>query len=445
MEISTKIADYLGKTIQCECGKTHTMEIESVEIYSGALERVAWLVRKDGFSKPFVVADYNTHKVAGQRLLSLLEKEQISFSSYVFPETELVPDERALGKLLVNYDSDCDLIIGVGSGTINDVSRFFSFRMGLPYYIVATAPSMDGYASSVAPLIKNNLKTTFECQMPRAIIGDLDIISNAPPEMIAAGFGDVIGKYTCLADWELSAIINEEYYCERVAEMTRKSLERTIGLREGIAKGDREAIGGLMESLVLSGIGMSYVGNSRPASGSEHHLSHFWEMRFLLQEKEAVLHGVKVGIATVLIVQLYKFLREEGLETETIRQRTMPSVAGWEDKIRQSFLAAAPEVLLLEEQVQKNSPKGWQQRMDVIAQRWAEIQKVLSTVPSHTEVAGLISAIGGAVTPQEVGIDQELVRLGLLYAKEIRPRYTILQLLWDLNLLSDYILRLLGE
>jgi glycerol-1-phosphate dehydrogenase [NAD(P)+] len=343
-----------------------------------------------------------------------------------------------MGRLLINFDPQCDLIVGIGSGTINDISRFFSPRLGLPYYIVATAPSMDGYASTGAALIVDNLKTTFECHMPKAIIADLRVNADAPQEMIAAGFSDLVGKYTCLADWQLSAIINDEYYCPTIVELTRQSVSKAVALRDGIASGDHGSIASLLEALVLSGIAMAYAGNSRPASGSEHHLSHFWEMRFLLEKKRAILHGTKVGIAAVLVAQLYEMLSKENIDAADVPDTMEPGDGDWEEEIKKAFLDAAPAVLLLEEHAQKNAPEGRRIRLERIIARWPEIVRVLRAVPSAAEVRSLISCVGGIVDPDEVGIGPDLVYSALLYAKEVRPRYTILQLLWDLGLLADY-------
>ena len=439
MDVSKmRATDYLGKTVHCSCGRDHTVEIGTVEISSGALGKVAGILRKDGFRRPFIIADRNTHQAAGEKLLSLLTEEQIAFSSYVLDDSHLVPDEYAMGRLIMNYDPDCDLIIGVGGGTINDSCRFISHRLGIPFYIVATAPSMDGYASTGAPLVRNNFKANYECGMPKAIIADLEVISKAPQRMIAAGFGDMIGKYTCLADWKLSALINDEYYCDMAAAIVRQSLGKIVAAKDGIATGEHGSIAELMDGLVLSGIAMSYVGSSRPASGSEHRLSHFWEIRQLLAGKKALLHGTKVGIATVIMLKLYERLSEEGLDAAFLSTRTMPSLEDWEREIKGAYLDAAPEVFALEERVQKNSAQGWEKRMKVIAQRWPEIQEILTSVPSAREAAELISSVGGSVQPSEVEIDDELVHLAVLYAKEVRPPYTILQLLWDLGLLEDY-------
>lgn len=433
-----KVVGYLGKTIDCSCGRVHTVDLKTVEISKDALGKVAQIMSRDGYKKPFIVADRNTYQVAAKRLESLLASESIAFSTFIFDEEELVPDETALGRLVIDFNPDCDLMIAVGAGTINDIARFVSYRLQVPYYIVATAPSMDGYASSVAPLIRNNLKTTFECHMPQAIIADLDIVAQAPQEMIAAGFGDVLGKYTCLADWGLSAIINDEYYCETIVGITRASLEKTISLRDGIAKGDPQSIGELMNALVLAGIAMSYAGNSRPASGSEHHLSHFWEMRLLFADKPAILHGTKVGIGAVVIAGLYERLRKENLDTDSIAKIVVESDPRWVDEINRAFLDAAPEVIELENRVGKNSSEQHRIRIQSIAQRWEQILEVLESVPEPAVLAELLESVGGLSTHQGTEISDEWVKDAIRYAKEIRPRYTILQLLWDLDLLSDY-------
>jgi glycerol-1-phosphate dehydrogenase [NAD(P)+] len=434
----TGLVDHLGKTFDCGCGRTHTVDLDTVEISAAALDKVAEIIARHGFRRPFFIADVNTLKAAGQELFDKLTKENVSFSSYIFEDEQLVPDEYSMGRLLINFDPQCDLIVGIGSGTINDISRFFSHRLGLPYYIVATAPSMDGYASTGAALIVDNLKTTFECHMPKAIIADLRVNADAPQEMIAAGFSDLVGKYTCLADWQLSAIINDEYYCPTIVELTRQSVSKAVALRDGIASGDHGSIASLLEALVLSGIAMAYAGNSRPASGSEHHLSHFWEMRFLLEKKRAILHGTKVGIAAVLVAQLYEMLSKENIDAADVPDTMEPGDGDWEEEIKKAFLDAAPAVLLLEEHAQKNAPEGRRIRLERIIARWPEIVRVLRAVPSAAEVRSLISCVGGIVDPDEVGIGPDLVYSALLYAKEVRPRYTILQLLWDLGLLADY-------
>ena len=199
------------------------------------------------------------------------------YDKVVFHDSELVPDEEALISLFSQVPNDCDLILAVGSGTINDLCRYVSYKMKIDYYIIGTAPSMDGYASNVSPLIIKHLKTTFEAHPARVILGDLDVIAKAPLHMISAGVGDILGKYVCLTDLADCHIVNDEYICPEIMALVRQSIQKVAENAALATKRDKAAIAAIMEGLVLSGIAMSYIGNSRPASGSEHHMSHYWE------------------------------------------------------------------------------------------------------------------------------------------------------------------------
>lgn len=427
----------LKSSFTCSCGRTHATDLKKVVIKNGALREIPALIREGGFKKAFLAADRNTYAAAGRQLEQILDNAGIAYSTLIYPDPALVPDEYALGRFVVHFDSDCDVIIAVGSGTLNDLARFISFRLRIPYIVAAAAPSMDGYASTVAPLITNNMKITYEAKVPWAIVADLDIIAKSPQEMIAAGFGDILGKITAAVDWQLSALINDEYYCPEVAALMKSALDSTLALRNDLQNRDSTALQSLMEALVISGVAMSFVGNSRPASGAEHHLSHYWEMQYLSAGKEPVLHGTKVGVATRLVVKLHEYLRQEGLNSEAVL--TLPHEFNrefWVQEIKRVYGQAAQEVLDLEETSGKNDLQERNHRLQVIAQNWNEIHELISTLPSSDEIAELLSAAGGAVYPRQIGLTYDLVRDGLLYAKELRNRYTILQLLWDLGLLE---------
>ena len=438
--------DLLEHPFNCSCGRTHFADINDVRICSGALFDTAEIVKRFGWKRVFIIADKNTYAAAGKRLVSQLTEAGILCSEIVFENPDLVPDEQAVGSIMMRFVPDSEGIIGVGAGTINDLSRFISFRLNVPYLIVATAPSMDGYASTVAPLITNNLKTTYEATMPRAIIADLDVLTSSPQDMIAAGFADILGKYSCLVDWKLSALINGEYYCETVVEMMRVALNRTMALQKQLAIGDKSSLRELMEALVLAGIAMSYVGNSRPASGSEHHLSHFWEMRFLFEGRKPVLHGTKVGVACRLILKLYDYLQAEPLTKDSIESLCLDfDYTAWEAEITRAYGQGAREVLQLEEKTGKNSPDQRRQRLLVTAERWDEIQSAIQNMPSGEDVAALLTSVHGPAYPHEIGLSPDALWDGIVYGKELRARYTILQLLWDLGLLHRYACQLVQE
>lgn len=440
------IEELLQYSYTCDCGRVHSSDIKTVVISSRALAETPRIIQNGGWKKPFIIADCHTYTAAGRAVADHLDAAGIPHSQFVFDDEDLVPDEHAIGSILMRFDQTCDVILAVGSGTINDMSRFVSSRLRLPYVIVATAPSMDGYASSVAPLITNNLKTTYSATVPKAIIADVDVLAQAPQAMIAAGFADILGKYTCLVDWKLSALINGEYYCDAVVDMTKKALARTVALRDQLAQRDKQAVQRLMEALILTGVAMSYVGTSRPASGAEHHLSHFWEMRFLFEGRKPVLHGTKVGIACRLVLKLYDYLRSQGLQKEQIPSLPIQyDFAAWEAEIKRAYGKGAAEVLELERTAKKNDLKQRQERLHAAAEHWDEIQELIGTLPTSAELAAHLQAVHGAAFPQEVGLTAATVWDGIVYCKEVRNRYTILQLLWDLGLLEQYANRLVKE
>ena len=161
-------------------------------------------------------ADSNTLAAAGAVTVDALDQAGLSVSKTIFvtQEDTLVPDELALSKLFMEVPVAAEVLIAVGAGTITDLVRFAAYKMGKPFVSIPTAPSMDGYASAVSPLIVGGFKRTFSACPPLAIYADLDVLCKAPMAMIAAGFGDLVGKYTARADWEISRTINDEYFCQ---------------------------------------------------------------------------------------------------------------------------------------------------------------------------------------------------------------------------------------
>jgi glycerol-1-phosphate dehydrogenase [NAD(P)+] len=212
----------------------------------------------------------------------------------------------AFCKQIIKESINADSILAVGTGSVNDLCRYASFLSNKPYSVFATAPSMDGFASCVSPLIENGFKRTYTAISPLAVIADSDILARSPHELKAAGFGDIIGKYTALADWKIAHLLTGEYYCDGICRLVENAVEKVCEIASGLKSDNSEAAESLMEALVLSGLAIQLCGSSRPASGAEHHLSHLWEMDFITRGKPAELHGKKVGIAEVIVSDIYK-------------------------------------------------------------------------------------------------------------------------------------------
>lgn len=135
---------------------------------------------------------------------------------------------------------DVTLMIAVGSGSINDSVKYVSSRLKVPYVIVCTAPSMDGYVSDGAPLIVDGFKISYPARLAYGVVGDTDIMKDAPMDLIRAGFGDVVGKITALADWDLAVKVKNEYRCDTCVELVNRALKNASAnprpLRTGMKK-----------------------------------------------------------------------------------------------------------------------------------------------------------------------------------------------------------------
>ena len=431
------ITDFVNTTFPCDCGREHRMDMDRIVVSQRAIQEIPGLMAQYGYTKAYLIADENTWKAAGQTVEACILESGRACQRFIFRGESVVPDEQAMGSLLMDIPVDCDVIIAIGGGTLNDMGRFLSYKLGLEYFIAATAPSVDGFASGVAALITDNLKTTYPAHVPKAFIGDLTVLSQAPMETIVAGVGDIIGKYTSLCDWKMSAIINGEYYCPTLVALVEEAVKRVCESKAGLQNREPEAIRSLTEALLLSGIAMGYAGNSRPASGSEHHLSHFWEMDFLFKGKKAVMHGIKVGIGTVVSCKLYEYLRSLDAQEIQNRQTAPFDRPRWEEEMRRGYGSGSGGIIRLEEESGKNEESRRAVRIQSIRDHWAQIQREAERLPRTDQIEALLSSMGGPIRPGQVGLSRETVYDSILYAKEVRNRYTILQLLWDLGVLED--------
>jgi|LSQX01.2.fsa_nt_gb glycerol-1-phosphate dehydrogenase [NAD(P)+] len=362
--------EILNRSFECSCGRKHTIPIERIEYQRNTLSHLPQILNPFIKTEILMVADGNTYGVIGERIEQKLSEHGYTMKlCCIHRDHDVVPDERSLGEVITHLDENTGFILAVGSGVINDLCRYISARTKTPYGIIATAPSMDGYASSVSPLIVHGKKISFIVGYPRFILSEPEILCDAPEIMIQAGFGDVLGKLTALADWNLSAQINGEHRCKECMLLVERAVQAVIACADLLMQGQEDSAVKLMDALILSGLAMGLYGNSRPASGAEHHLSHYWEMDALAKGHEHALHGNMVGVASHVTALAY-----------------------------QKVIDILPEGFI--------SPDA------------QEIQSLLSTVRMPDSPAGL-------------GISKDLFHNSILKAMYIRDRYTILGFLDD--------------
>ena len=375
---STSIEEMPGLSFDCACGRKHSVDIEKLVVRDDILDELAKTLMPFHNGKILVVSDTNTYEVFGKTVIDRLEKEGFQYKSYMFPVQghALIPDERAVGRLLIELEQETSLILPVGSGVLNDISRIVAFRTNKPFAIVGTAPSMDGYASMGSPLVLSRKKITYQCKWPYAIFADTSIMRDAPMVMIRAGYGDVLGKLTAVADWKLANIMINEYYCETTAKFVMTGVDKCIKSTDGLAAREDKAIRYLIEALILTGISMGLVGVSRPASGTEHQLAHYWEIKAIEAGQEHPLHGNAVGTGTVVTAMLYEL---------------------------------AADML----------PAG-------------------IDYPTVEHVTSLLKRVGGATSPKDLGISRDLFIDGMKNAMYMRDKYTILRFCDEKGKLTEF-------
>ncbi len=293
---------YSGK---CACGREHPMDTKLSVVEAGCLNRLDDYIAESGLSGfRTVIYDRNTYHAPG--MVRPAADQEI-----ILPPDNLHANEHGVALAMEQLSEKAEYLIAVGSGTIHDITRYCAYLKGIPFVSCPTAASVDGFCSSVAAMTWEGAKKTLTAVAPRLVVADLNVITQAPPHLARSGFGDMIGKYIALTDWRIAHILTGEFYCDRIAQLTEQATQAVLDSAPGIAAGDMEAFEKLTGGLLLSGIAMQMMGNSRPASGAEHHISHCIEMEpDGLEVHSDALHGEKVGVGTLIAAREYHRLAQ---------------------------------------------------------------------------------------------------------------------------------------
>ena len=424
----------------CPCGRRHVTDLKYVRVGADALSALPELLAALPARRPMLVCDRNTWDAAGERAAAILDAAGIPYGLYRFEtRSRLNPAEWELGSLAMRFDRACDAILAVGGGVINDLCKLLGKAAGRPTAAVGTAPSMDGFASNSGAMEVGGIKKTLYTPAPAAVLLDTGVLAASPKRLRLAGVGDMIAKYVSVCEWRISHLINGEYYCERVADMMREALRAVMEHLEGVAAGDPEACGAVGDGLVRAGVAMAYAQVSRPASGLEHCFSHIWEMMALERGRPYELHGLQVGVGTMLALQMYEKIR-------TLR----PTAAGveraiaafdadaWAANLRRVFGGAAEALIAQEATQRKNDPEGRRRRAARIIGEWDGILRIIDEeLPRYGTLRERMAAVGLPMRPGDIGISAQDALDAFVCSRDIRDRYLSTSMLWDVGLLDE--------
>ena len=397
----------------CGCGMDHRCGIHDIRIGSGLVTQVGEILRENGFPRRLLLIGDRDTLAAAAGLEESLTGFEVTRHCYDTLRVATMDDVR----LVEDYLDRVDAVVAVGAGSIHDPSRLACARRNKPLCLFATAPSMDGFASYNAPIVDGGFKTTHAAKCPEVIIADTKILAAAPKALKSAGFGDMISKYIALIDWQVSHLVTGEAYCPRVAELTRTAVDRLMTMADRVTLEDEETAAAVLESLLMTGIAMSFTRTSRPGSGTEHILAHYWECIELLEGKIPNFHGEDVGVATLLTLREYEALASR--ETVTAH----PEVNDW-DAVYRAYGPLAGDVRKL------NTPDTITDGIEprVIEEKWPEIRAIVRSVPDYDACYRAMKAAGCKTTIAEIGKDPAFVAESLLYHPYMRRRLSLRRL-----------------
>ena len=408
---------------------------QPVTIDADATSHLVEYCKERGLDRLLLVMDNNTRAALGERVEAALRAADFDVVTVVFGDGEVVADAEHVFTVLLAADHAPRTCVAVGSGTITDITRFVSHRTGVDFLSMPTAPSVDGFASIGAPLIINGVKETVICHAPAAIFADINTLAAAPRPLIAAGFGDMLGKLTSVADWRIGRLLWDEPYDESIAVRTLDAVQHCVDHVDEIGAATPDGVRFLLEGLLESGYCMLDFGTSRPASGAEHHYSHYWEMKLLREGRPAILHGAKVGVATVLVAGLYAQVRDLSREqvSDLLEAAAFPDRAAEVAQIEAAYGAEAGEVIAGHRAFLDMTPAEFDTLKQRILAHWDEIQAIAAQVPPPEEIAALLAEVGGPTIVAELGLTADEQALAEANGHYLRNRFTVRKLMRVLN------------
>ena len=418
----------------CACGKTHSFSARVIT-GTGVIFQLPEVLTQFQAVKPYILCDRNTYAAAGKQVCAILEASGITPVLCRFPEDAPEPDERSVGSALMHMDARCDSIVGVGSGVINDIGKILSAQSGKPYIIVATAPSMDGYASATSSMTRDGLKISLPSRGADVIIGDSDILCRAPMKLLRSGLGDMLAKYISICEWRISHLLLGEYYCEEIADLVRSAVNQCVSHANGLLNREPEAVMAVFDGLIIGGVAMNYAGLSRPASGVEHYISHVLDMRAVEFGEKAELHGLQCAAGTYIAAGLYEKL----LQLTPDREKALSSAADFRyefhsARLRSFFGKGAESMIALEAKEKKYDPAAHALRLETILAKWDDILNIIrQEIPTLQSLDALYNGIALPKSLEDIGGNTEHLPFILRCTKDIRDKYVLSRLAWDLG------------
>lgn len=399
---------------RCACGREHQMTTKTAVIEPGCLEKFDEIMERYGVSgKRCALYDENTYAAAGA-------KRPGAQQEIVLAPAGLHADESSTARVLAELEEDVEVIVAVGAGTVHDIARYCAHERGCRFVACPTAASVDGFCSNVAAMTWHGYKKTLPAVAPEIVVADTDIIKNAPIRLAGSGVGDILAKYTALADWRIARLLIGEHFCRKICGIMDEAVETVVSRTDGILTGDEGAFAALTYALVMSGIAMQMMGNSRPASGAEHHISHMIEMEAAaLNAVSSALHGEKAGVGAVLAAGEYRRLAR----IEDIESCLRPYRPAAEEEIEAVYGRDLAQAIVRENR--EDCLAGVTRSR--LAEKWPEVRAIVAQLPEEGEISAILAKLSAKRSLEDIGIPDSKKELLLDWSPLVRNRLTLMR------------------
>jgi len=404
--------EYSGK---CSCGRDHNMVTKAAVIEAGCLFNF------ESYMEQFHIQGKRCALYGENGYRATADRHPAAEQEIVLKAEGLHANEISTAEVLSRMEADVEVIIAVGSGTVHDIARYCAHERGIRFVSCITGASVDGFCSTVAAMTWYSFKKTMPAVAPELVIADLEIIKNAPVELVRSGVGDIAAKYTALCDWKISTAVTGEYFCRRIHDLMAEATDTVFRSIPAIIANKDEGYYNITYALILSGIAMQMIGNSRPASGCEHHISHLIEMEpEQLNVRFPALHGEKTGVGSVYAIREYKRMAA----VENIAPYVTDYVP-FPEKELADFLGEklAPAIL------KENSTDCLSavKKEDIVG-NWDKIRALVAELPEAEELENQFVQLGAKHSFDEIGVTEADKAVLLRYSPMVRNRLTLMRM-----------------
>ena len=401
--------------------------------------------------KAIIVADENTWKVAGaDAQKSLDEAGIVSYPAFIFESEDFYAEWKHVETLKAHLEPLDAVAVAVGSGVINDTVKYVSYLLDRRYMCVGTAASMDGFTAYGSSITKDGNKQTFDCPAPFGFVLDSAIAAEAPKELAASGYADLIAKIPAAADWMIADAVGSEKIDEFAWGLVQDGLKEALADPAAVRAGDIEKTQALADGLLMSGFAMQAIQSSRPASGAEHQYSHCWDMEDLCYEGKHVSHGFKVGIGTLMSTAELEFLLEKDLENLDV-EACVEAWKSWDEmekEIREVLDGKPGHIArgLAEAKGKYVDKDGLRRQLEALKEAWPELKiKIREKIIPFSQVRENLKLVGAPYEPEMIGVTRERFRKTVSYIPYMRNRFTNIDVIYRIGLMDEFIERMFGK